>query len=255
MKLLPAKVLLKQINDWKANGLPADFAVPTAIQPPATAVIPSTPEAGLRVLMHTCYYRARYCGDNTGFQYVKLLAQADNMLACSYLAVIYFRGCSMIPKDAEQSKLLAERAVVFVQAEADNGCKYAQHCYGNMLYDGCGVTKNEAEAARYYKLAAAQSDAQAQYALSKCYLRGRGVGKNLGESVRYCMAAAEQGLVKAQSTLGVYYQQGIGVPKNQELALHYFKMAAEQGDADAVFSPWSPLCVSRAGHQCHKGRC
>jgi predicted aspartyl protease len=46
--------------------------------------------------------------------------------------------------------------------------------------------------------------------------------------------AAEQGLARAQYNLGVMYDEGQGVPKNVEAALLWYRLAAEQSKDDEV---------------------
>ncbi len=47
-------------------------------------------------------------------------------------------------------------------------------CYA----DGQGVAKDEVEAVKWYRKAAEQNDAQAQYNLGVCYADGQGVAKD-----------------------------------------------------------------------------
>ena len=62
-----------------------------------------------------------------------------------------------------------------VRAFAEEGVAAAQHFLGSMYFDGDGVPRNEAEAARWYRLAAEQGYSEAQSALGVMYLNGRGV--------------------------------------------------------------------------------
>ena len=60
-----------------------------------------------------------------------------------------------------------------------------------MYANGNGVTKDKAEAARWYHKAADQGEAYAQYNLGICYANGEGVPKNYIESYKwFCLAAA-----------------------------------------------------------------
>jgi TPR repeat protein len=73
----------------------------------------------------------------------------------------------------------------------------------------------------------------AQYNLGVCYLDGSGVTKNDVEAVRLYRLAADQGYAQAQFYLGACYQQGIGVPKNEAEAVRWYRLAASQGHASA----------------------
>jgi len=92
--------------------------------------------------------------------------------------------------------------------------------------------------------AAEQGNAEAQFALSKCYAEGIIVGQDASEAVKWSTKAAEQGHEKAQKVLpghqcllGRCYAEGTGgVRKNSIEAVKWFKKAAEQGDAPAQYA-------------------
>ena len=76
-------------------------------------------------------------------------------------------------------------------------------CYKN----GEGVSQSSTEAVKWYRLAAEQGDAAAQYNLGVCYYNGDGVAKNRDTAIRWWKKAAAQGDSTAQETLrqeGVY---------------------------------------------------
>ena len=54
------------------------------------------------------------------------------------------------------------------------------------------------------------------------------------EAVRWYRLAAEQGDANAQYNLGVRYGAGEGVPPDDAEAVRWFRLAAEQGDATAL---------------------
>ncbi len=79
---------------------------------------------------------------------------------------------------------------------------------GEFLYATCfelgiGVSKDFAEAARWYRKAAEQGLAPAQTSLGFCYFFGQGVSEDRGEALRWYRKAAEQGHARAQYNLGV----------------------------------------------------
>jgi TPR repeat protein len=94
---------------------------------------------------------------------------------------------------------------------------------------------NYTEAAKYYRKAAKQNHAKAQYHLGECYEIGVGVGKNRSEAVKWYRMAADQGNVDAQYRLGFCYHYGECVRKNLSEAVKWYRMAAEQGDAEAQY--------------------
>ena len=58
---------------------------------------------------------------------------------------------------------------------------------------------------------------------------GRGVLKDEAEAVRWYRLAAEQGYAIAQHNLGVMYDKGEGVLKDDAEAVRWYRLAAEQG--------------------------
>ena len=65
------------------------------------------------------------------------------------------------------------------------------------------------------------------------YDYGRGVAKDYAEAVRWYRKAAEQGNANAQYNLGLMYEEGLGVAKDGAEAMRWFRKAAEQGYAKA----------------------
>ena len=65
------------------------------------------------------------------------------------------------------------------------------------------------------------------------YANGRGVPRDDAEAVRWFRLAAEQGTAIAQYNLGVAYATGRGVPQDYVSAHMWLNLAAEAGDEDA----------------------
>ena len=63
---------------------------------------------------------------------------------------------------------------------------------GRLLRQGQGVAKDEVEAVKWYRKAAEQNHAAAQYNLGVCYANGQGVAKDEVEAVKWYRKAAEQ---------------------------------------------------------------
>ena len=152
---------------------------------------------------------------------------------------------------------------------ADQGHAKAQFELGLMYERGSGVPKDPAEAARWFKKAAAQGldiaqkalgrveefpaqaetpalreirrlaelgDANAQINLSAMYAQGQGVPTDIKIAAKWLQLAAKQGHADAQSRLGVIYEHGKGVWKNYKIALKWYRKAAEQGYARGQFN-------------------
>ena len=135
---------------------------------------------------------------------------------------------------------------------ADQGDACAQYNLGLMYADGEGVPEDDAEAARWYRLAADQGLAGAQRNLGLMYANGRGVPEDDAEAVRWYRLAADQGLADAQHNLGVMYADGRGVPQDNVTAHMWFNIAGANGDEDGrdnreiIERKMTPFYVSEA---------
>ena len=124
-------------------------------------------------------------------------------------------------------------AVRWYRLAADQGLAGAQLILGVKYANGAGVLKDDAEAVRWYRLAADQGDAGAQLNLGNRYANGEGVLKDDAEAVRWYRLAADQGDAGAQNNLGNMYANGRGVLKDDAEAGRWFRLAADQGHAGA----------------------
>ena len=86
-------------------------------------------------------------------------------------------------------------------------------------------------------MAAAQGDADAQFALGNMYEEGRGVEKNYVDAAKYYKLAADRGYADAQFALGNMYEDGRGVDMKDEVeAARLYNLAANQFHAGAHFA-------------------
>lgn len=152
----------------------------------------------------------------------KLAAQTARDGLCSLYADALLK--KKIPKAEEIAK-------VFLSA-AEHGDAYAQGRLAKMLYEGCGIKKDELEAARWMRKAADQGNEIAQFNLGLMYINGLGVENDEPEAVRWFRRAAEQGYLNAQFKLGKMLADGIIVKDHSE-SLQWLKKAAEQGHTEA----------------------
>jgi TPR repeat protein len=117
---------------------------------------------------------------------------------------------------------------------AAQGNASAQINLGVMYEDGSGgLPRDDEEAVRLYRLAAEQGHARGQTNLAIMYERGRGgLARDDEEAVRLYRLAVDQGDTLGQTNLGVMYEQGRGgLPKDDREAVRLYKLAAEQGKA------------------------
>lgn len=85
----------------------------------------------------------------------------------------------------------------------------------------------------------------AQFNLGVMYAKGRGVTKDEAEAARWYRSAAEQGHIGAQFNLGVIYEDGRGVKRDDAEAARWYRKAADQGHADAMNQLAWTLATSR----------
>jgi TPR repeat protein len=103
----------------------------------------------------------------------------------------------------------------------------------NYRYGSGGQQKDEREAARLYRLAADQGNAEAQAMLGLFYEQGRGgLSKDAREAARLYRLAADQGNAWGQGYLATFYRDGLGgVTKDEREAARLYRLAADQGNA------------------------
>ncbi|MEE8272391.1 MAG: caspase family protein, partial [Alphaproteobacteria bacterium] len=112
---------------------------------------------------------------------------------------------------------------------------------------GDGVGQDDAEAARWYRVAAQRGSPVAQDSLGDMYALGRGVAVDhaearrwwalfedhdaagLAEAAAWYRTRAEQGDVRAQNKIGIMHRDGRGVPQDDPEAVRWSRLAAEQG--------------------------
>ncbi|WP_314252108.1 tetratricopeptide repeat protein, partial [Eikenella halliae] len=82
---------------------------------------------------------------------------------------------------------------------------------------------------RWYRKAAEQGDAEAQFNLGAMYATGRGVRQNYAEAGKWFRQAAEQGYAEAQYNLGAMYFTGGGVHQDFHLSKEWFGKACDGG--------------------------
>ena len=95
-----------------------------------------------------------------------------------------------------------------------------------------GVPKNQVEAVKWFRKAAEQNDAAAQYNLGVCFYNGDGVAKDQAEAVKWYRKAAEQNFAEAQylgHLLLQWRRRGEGLVE----AYKWLLLGARQGAEDA----------------------
>jgi TPR repeat protein len=121
-----------------------------------------------------------------------------------------------------------------IQKFTKQGFASAQYQRGVAYATGHGAPQDDAEAVRWYRLAAENGHAEAQLALGFKYAYGSGVPENDAEAQKWYRLAADQGYAAAQRHLGFIYTRGDGVPENFVEAFKWFNLLAAQGDKEAA---------------------
>ncbi len=115
-----------------------------------------------------------------------------------------------------------------LRVRAEAGDAEALYNIGLMYAIGRGVPQDDAEAARWYRLAADQGYASAQHHLGTMYDSGTTVPQDDAEAVRWYRLAADQGYVPALTNLGNMYETGEGVAQDYVQAYMWYDLAASQ---------------------------
>ena len=123
-----------------------------------------------------------------------------------------------------------------IEQMAENGDRYACTCLGEMYHDGKGVTLNHSRAVKWYRRAAEQEYACAQWYLGEMYGKQYSVNKDYVKAFDWYRKAAEQGHADAQYSIGLMYHYGHGVDKNVSTEVDWYRKAAKRGHVDAQLS-------------------
>ncbi len=86
--------------------------------------------------------------------------------------------------------------------------------------------KDFSAAAGWFRKAAQQNDAEAQFNLGACYQNGEGVAKDYAEAAKWFRRAAEQNYADAQLSLGGCHYLGQGAAKDHVEAYAWISLAA-----------------------------
>lgn len=115
------------------------------------------------------------------------------------------------------------------------GSENAVECLelGEMYLYGDGIRQSSRKAAEWFRKAARQGDADAEYYLGIMHKAASGVRRDAGKAAEHLRKAVLQGHAPAQVSLGAMYLEGTGVPMDKALALEWFRKAAEQGNPQA----------------------
>lgn len=126
-----------------------------------------------------------------------------------------------------------ERAQAVWAPAAESGEADSQFGMGLLYANGYGVPLDDAQALKWYSLAAAQNHGQAQCNIAVMHANGWGVPMSETEAMKWYLLAAENGITDAQINLGTMYQNGFSIEKNEVEALKWFTIAERLEDPNA----------------------
>jgi TPR repeat protein len=93
-----------------------------------------------------------------------------------------------------------------------------------------GQAKDVKQAAYWYRRAAEQGLAEAQYSLGRLYATGKGVPHDEEQATMWVRAAASQGFPAAEARLGARYAAGNGTTQDDRLAYFWLTLAFLHGE-------------------------
>jgi TPR repeat protein len=117
-------------------------------------------------------------------------------------------------------------ALAACKAQAEQGNASCQNLLGILYQEGHGVKANDAEAAKWFRLAADQGHGYAALNLGFCFEKGRGVPQSNADAARWYHRAADQHIPEAEFALGLL---ALRVVHDEREALKWFRLAAHKG--------------------------
>jgi TPR repeat protein len=153
-------------------------------------------------------------------------AQAGQREA-QYLDALAYEEGRLVTRDhaAAASWMLKSAEQEYVPAQTGMGSLYIAGVKDN------GPIPYRADAEKWFRLAAAQGDADAQLWLGTAYQRGWFGGFDDRVAFKWLRKAAAQGLPNAQFSLGQMHEHGEGVPESASLAASWYMKAADHSPA------------------------
>ncbi|KAF9168383.1 hypothetical protein DFQ26_009006 [Actinomortierella ambigua] len=135
---------------------------------------------------------------------------------------------------SQSSTVLPSNGLANLLGVAERGDLDAQMEVASRFRDGSsGATKNDQLAFKWYRRAADQGNADAQYQLGELLNLGRVAGRSHIGAIPWYFKAANQGHASAQTALGWAYQYGRGVEVNEIESDYWYLKAAMQGHTKA----------------------
>ena len=154
------------------------------------------------------------------------------MRAWRFASLAVWVGLTVPASAGAQGNQDVDRAVAAIRVAATAGDQVAQFSLGAMLYYG---TPDTAQAIEWFRKAAAQQYAPAEFQLGQIYDFGFGVGQDDREALVWYRKAAEHDSAAAQRSVGDFYQKGRGVVADAAEAARWYTRGADGDDIRAQY--------------------
>jgi len=187
---------------------------------PAQAPLPTSTQAQLATDAHL--------EGMTLDDFIKVVSQAQaGQREAQYLVALAYQEGRLVTRDhaVAASWMLKSAEQEYVPAQAGMGKLHIAGVKDN------GPIPHRDDAEKWFRLAAEQGDADAQFWLGIAYQRGWFGGFDDREAFQWLRKAAAQGLPDAQFSLGQMYEGGEGVPESNSLAASWYRKAADHSPA------------------------
>ncbi len=113
---------------------------------------------------------------------------------------IKFHSIEEINKLRENS-VERTKTLLLLEAAINRRDPDVEYDVAERYFNGIGTEKDYEQAVYWYRHAAEQGSARAQYALGRCYYHGKGVEKSEAQARQWIQRAADQGLLDATAFL------------------------------------------------------
>jgi TPR repeat protein len=160
--------------------------------------------------------------------FTKVVSQAQaGQREAQYLVALVYEEGRLVIRDhvSAASWMLKSAEQEYVPAQTGMGELYIAGAKDD------GPIPHRSDAEKWFRLAAAQGDANAQFWLGAAYQRGWFGAFDDQEALKWLRKAAAQGLPNAQFRLGQMYEDGEGVPESNPLAASWYRKAADHSPA------------------------
>jgi TPR repeat protein len=126
-----------------------------------------------------------------------------------------------------------EDALRWFRQAADQGSAPAEYQIGEMYELARGVPEDMAQAMVWYRKAADQRYPAAEVAVGTLYANGWGVSRDESQALIWYRKAADQGYAVAQESVGIAYTNGLGVAPDFAEARAWLDRAIAGGNTEA----------------------